>query len=221
MIGWEAFSRSLPLNQRCQKGTILFPQVNFGFALTIEMAEDDGVRLLVFDGGDIRTISQLHILREFMNRVGYMRQLDKPPLPCQYFHLIGGTGTGGLIALLLAVFQMSIEEAEERFAHIWRFAFQYPANLSNEPTSPPEYLSRNSTRLQSIIRVFLGESGRRKDLQLIGSTDESFAKCFVCASPTASTGEYQSFRTFESPGHTISSHGSRGYLCLLCPSGVV
>jgi hypothetical protein len=30
-----------------------------------------------------------------MDRVGFMQQSDTAPLPCDYFHLIGGAGTGG------------------------------------------------------------------------------------------------------------------------------
>jgi hypothetical protein len=32
-----------------------------------------------------------------MNRIAFTRQEDPPPLPCQYFHLICGTGTGGQV----------------------------------------------------------------------------------------------------------------------------
>jgi hypothetical protein len=40
-------------------------------------------------------MSQLRILREFMERIGSIQQLETAPLPCDYFHLIGGAGTGG------------------------------------------------------------------------------------------------------------------------------
>ncbi|PVF95073.1 hypothetical protein CPB86DRAFT_711940, partial [Serendipita vermifera] len=76
------------------------------------------------DGGDIRALSQLHIIREFMNRTGFSKKMDPPPLPCQYFDMIGGAGTGGLIAILLGVLRMSPDEAERTFTYIWRYAFQ-------------------------------------------------------------------------------------------------
>jgi Patatin-like phospholipase len=47
------------------------------------------------DGGGIRGVSELLILDEIMSRL--KRDLDLPelPRPCDYFHLIGGTSTGG------------------------------------------------------------------------------------------------------------------------------
>lgn len=60
--------------------------------------------LLVFpadwliDGGGIRGVSMLLILDEIMRRVQRDKHLESLPRPCEYFHLIGGTSTGGYIA---------------------------------------------------------------------------------------------------------------------------
>jgi len=58
------------------------------------LRDDQGaVRLLSLDGGGIRGLSSLIILKHLME------QLDpqNPPKPCDYFHLIGGTSTGGYV----------------------------------------------------------------------------------------------------------------------------
>jgi len=47
------------------------------------------------DGGGIRGLSELVILHEIMERVKMRKGLAELPKPCDYFHLIGGTGTGG------------------------------------------------------------------------------------------------------------------------------
>jgi len=47
------------------------------------------------DGGWIRGLSELVILHEIMQRVQAQKGLKELPKPCDYFHLIGGTGTGG------------------------------------------------------------------------------------------------------------------------------
>jgi patatin-like phospholipase/acyl hydrolase len=47
------------------------------------------------DGGGIRGLSELLILREIMHRVRYDNDLTQIPRPCDYFDLIGGTSTGG------------------------------------------------------------------------------------------------------------------------------
>lgn len=47
------------------------------------------------DGGGIRGVSELLILHEIMLRIQNDLGLSDLPRPCDYFHLIGGTSTGG------------------------------------------------------------------------------------------------------------------------------
>ena len=58
-------------------------------------------RILSLDGGGIRGLSSLLILRTIMERIRLANQLSQTPKPCDYFDLIGGTSTGGLIAIML------------------------------------------------------------------------------------------------------------------------
>lgn len=50
--------------------------------------------LLSLDGGGVRGLSTLFILRELMKKIS---QETPPPKPCDYFDMIGGTSTGGLV----------------------------------------------------------------------------------------------------------------------------
>ncbi|THU87584.1 FabD/lysophospholipase-like protein, partial [Dendrothele bispora CBS 962.96] len=63
------------------------------------------------DGGGIRGVSELIVLHEIMVRVQDKKNLSDLPKPCEYFHLIGGTSTGGLIAIMLGRLEMSTEDA--------------------------------------------------------------------------------------------------------------
>jgi len=47
------------------------------------------------DGGGIRGLSELLILKEMMERIQFEESLPNVPLPCEYFDMMGGTGTGG------------------------------------------------------------------------------------------------------------------------------
>lgn len=47
------------------------------------------------DGGGIRGLSELLILREIMRRVQDEEDLPTEPIPADYFDLICGTSTGG------------------------------------------------------------------------------------------------------------------------------
>ena len=53
------------------------------------------LNLLSLDGGGIRGLSSLQILKQLMERVRSENNLDSPPNPCDYFDMIGGTSTGG------------------------------------------------------------------------------------------------------------------------------
>jgi patatin-like phospholipase/acyl hydrolase len=71
------------------------------------------VRILSIDGGGIRGMSALYILRELMAQIERLRGIMRPPppptealRPCDIFDLICGTSTGGLIALMLGRLEM-------------------------------------------------------------------------------------------------------------------
>lgn len=63
-------------------------------------------RILSLDGGGVRGISSLFILRDLMGEIGRCKSPTTTPLPCEYFDLIAGTSTGGLIALMLGRLRM-------------------------------------------------------------------------------------------------------------------
>ncbi|KAJ7667317.1 acyl transferase/acyl hydrolase/lysophospholipase [Mycena rosella] len=69
-----------------------------------------GVRVLSLDGGGARALSQLLILESMMYRAQQSLGRDTPLSPCEYFELIGGSGMGGIIALMLGRRQMSIAD---------------------------------------------------------------------------------------------------------------
>jgi len=63
-------------------------------------------RILSLDGGGVRGLSSLVVLREIMEEVQRQAKLTETPRPCDYFDLIGGTSTGGLIAIMLGRLKM-------------------------------------------------------------------------------------------------------------------
>ena len=56
-----------------------------------------GLCLLSLDGGGVRGLSTLYILKIIMDRLNHDRRAAAlPPVkPCEVFDLIGGTSTGG------------------------------------------------------------------------------------------------------------------------------
>lgn len=61
--------------------------------------------LLEIDGGGVRGLSSLYI------ETAYAIDSKNPQRPCEYFDMICGTTTGGLVALMLGRLTMGIDEA--------------------------------------------------------------------------------------------------------------
>ncbi|KAH7326829.1 acyl transferase/acyl hydrolase/lysophospholipase [Rhizoctonia solani] len=76
------------------------------------------LRLLSFDGGGIRGLSSLYILKEIMKRVELRTGDTDIPLPCDYFDMICGTSTGGIIAIMLGKLWMSVDQAIDSYVRL-------------------------------------------------------------------------------------------------------
>ena len=63
-------------------------------------------RILSLDGGGVRGLSSLLILREVMEDIERRTGAHETPKPSGYFDVIGGTSTGGLIAIMLGLLGM-------------------------------------------------------------------------------------------------------------------
>lgn len=62
------------------------------------LVDSTGLCLLSLDGGGVRGLSTLYILKRIMDRLNNERKTtaNLPPVkPCEVFDLIGGTSTGG------------------------------------------------------------------------------------------------------------------------------
>jgi patatin-like phospholipase/acyl hydrolase len=82
------------------------------------------LRLLSLDGGGVRGLSTLYILRDLMKRIAGP---DKPvPKPCECFDMIGGTSTGGLIAIMLGRLRMSVEDCIAAYITLSTDVFSAP-----------------------------------------------------------------------------------------------
>ncbi|KAG8750384.1 hypothetical protein FRC11_010462 [Ceratobasidium sp. 423] len=71
-----------------------------------------GTRILSLDGGGVRGYSALIILDDFMIRLNKRRKLagEEEVIPADFFDLIIGTSTGGIMALMLGRMRMNVRE---------------------------------------------------------------------------------------------------------------
>ena len=92
------------------------------FALPPRGDESDGLWLLSFDGGGVRGLSTLYILRNIMARLNQARKEMEPPLPavkpCDVFDLIGGTSTGGFVSQTGQVQSFHTDKQQDHCYHV-------------------------------------------------------------------------------------------------------
>ncbi|KAK1963929.1 hypothetical protein LY78DRAFT_583641, partial [Colletotrichum sublineola] len=62
------------------------------------------------DDGGIRGILSLFIVKDIMEKLRDPLALDSIPQPCDFFDLIRGTSTGGIIAIIIGRLGMTVDE---------------------------------------------------------------------------------------------------------------
>ncbi|KAF2402121.1 FabD/lysophospholipase-like protein [Trichodelitschia bisporula] len=96
------------------------------------------LRVLSLDGGGVRGYSMLIILQEIMHRTfveseGRAPKRNEVPKPCDHFDLIVGTGTGGLIALMLGRMRLSIETCKDVYVRMTKRVFETDKTIAGIP----------------------------------------------------------------------------------------
>jgi hypothetical protein len=97
-----------------------------------------GTLLTDLDGGGVRGYSMLIILQELMHRTyvelnGEAPKGDQIPKPCDHFDLIVGTGTGGLIALMLGRLRLSIDTCKDVYVRMTKRVFETDKTIVGIP----------------------------------------------------------------------------------------
>lgn len=141
---------------------------------------DNGIRLLAFDGGGVRGLSSLMILQQLMNAVNP----DSPPKPCDYFDMIGGTSTGGLIAIMLGRLQMTVDECIAAYASLSNKVFEkkhhrFTLGLTVGLKAQGRF---SSTELEKVVKEIIRGRGLDQETLLKDSPDAR-CKVYVCTNP--------------------------------------
>ncbi|KAI5816070.1 acyl transferase/acyl hydrolase/lysophospholipase [Pyronema omphalodes] len=161
----------------------------------MEKLEDQrGVHLLSLDGGGIRGISELIILEEIMFRIQSELGLREIPRPYEYFDLIGGTSTGGIIALMLGRLRMSTTEALAAYIELSTAVFS-----EKKVWILQEGLFK-ATKLETEIKKTISRYSELhdSDSDMLDTRDQS-CKTFVCAVPAHDISSTTLLRTYKVP----------------------
>ncbi|KAK0469021.1 acyl transferase/acyl hydrolase/lysophospholipase [Desarmillaria tabescens] len=155
------------------------------------------INLLSLDGGGILGASGILVLHAIMKGIKRRNGLDYIPKPCEYFHLIGGSGTGGIIAIMLGRLKMSTRQALRRYNQIASRVFSC-TNQRHLKDGRFE-ASALETEMKSIVK------GRKEDYKedelLIDpeSGNESMGNAFACALMGVAMKYPQRLRTYRMP----------------------
>ncbi|KAL0938197.1 phosphorylase superfamily protein [Colletotrichum truncatum] len=101
------------------------------------------------DGGGVRGISSLLILEHLMEEIRKTKGLEHVPRPCDYFDIISGTSTGGIISIMLGRLRMTVDECIREYRDVAQKAFT-PKRKSILPASPSGVFS--ATALENAIK---------------------------------------------------------------------
>lgn len=96
----------------------------------------------------------LIILQELMHRTfvettGRAPKRSEIPKPCEYFDLIAGTGTGGLIALMLGRLRLDLETCKDMYVRMTKRVFETDKTIAGIPYRSTLF---KASRLEEAIR---------------------------------------------------------------------
>lgn len=99
------------------------------------------------------------ILQELMHRTfveieGRAPKRSEIPKPCDHFDLIVGTGTGGLIALMLGRLRLDIETCKELYVRLTRMVFETDKTIAGIPYRSTLF---KATKLEEAIKECVRE----------------------------------------------------------------
>ncbi|CAG8358973.1 unnamed protein product [Penicillium salamii] len=143
--------------------------------------DSTGLCLLSLDGGGVRGLSSLFILQRIMHQINDARGKNNKPSvkPCEVFDLIGGTSTGGLIAIMLGRLEMDVDDCITAYSKLMAEVFDerlrsVPVNLRGDIQS-----RFSSIKLKDAIQKVI-ESCQVSKEELFDNGVARGCKTFVC-----------------------------------------
>ncbi|KAF2004693.1 FabD/lysophospholipase-like protein [Amniculicola lignicola CBS 123094] len=159
-----------------------------------------GLCLLSLDGGGVRGLSTLYILKGLMQRLNYERQKEGLEIvkPCDVFDLIGGTSTGGLIAIMLGRLEMTVDACITAYEELMKSVFEDKSSWL-----PVDWLGRtkpqfDSGKLRKAIEKVVTDNGASTG-DLFDDGKERGCRVFVCTTAHETTGITR-LRSYTLPG---------------------
>ncbi|KAG6807330.1 hypothetical protein H0H92_007981, partial [Tricholoma furcatifolium] len=116
------------------------------------------------DDGGIRGLSELIILQEIMSQLKSLGKMESTPKPCEFFDVIGGAGTGGIIALMLGRLQMPIDVAIDKYVDFSRKVYSDVKKFKFGKSGPEKF---RATTFVSEMKHILTSAGFSDNLLML------------------------------------------------------
>lgn len=139
------------------------------------------LRILSLDGGGVRGYSIFIIVQELMHRTyveihGKAPRRHEIPKPADHFDLIVGTGTGGLIALMLGRLRLDLETCKELYVRMTRMVFETDKTILGIPTRPTLFkASKLEEAIKEAVRMHTTDDEEGNDAEEAASVRNSVA----------------------------------------------
>ena len=157
-----------------------------------------GLRVLSLDGGGVRGLFTIMVLEKLMENV---RAIDTPNnvdalKPCNYFDMICGTSTGGLLAIMLGRLRMDVKACKKAYEELSREIFKKTVWSLPKKQLWDAYWDKpwfSGERLEAAVRKVVSQElslPEKNRLQAAGTNLEDAilldeqggnVRCFVCA----------------------------------------
>lgn len=122
-----------------------------------------GRRVLSLDGGGVRGLIEIRILTAFEKELG-------GEIPIQrFFDLIGGTGTGGLLAMGLGIGSWALDEVRARLPDLMTQGFTKHSEWTVPQHLMKEYMVGSTYNKDMFMAAVDAEYGNLSDQRMIGS----------------------------------------------------
>lgn len=141
------------------------------------------LRVLSLDGGGIRGLSSLLILKTVMAEIAQTQDVDVGSLrPCEYFDFICGTSTGGLIALLLGRLRLTVKQAIDTYLDMSEKIFSIDRShhvpfLEQLRLSKDGKARFDEQNLVAAIKTILKRHGFEEDAQMFEPHNDEKQSC--------------------------------------------
>ncbi|PWA96759.1 phospholipase,galactolipase [Artemisia annua] len=134
---------------------ILGENENLRRAIKGRQVPKQGLRILAMDGGGMKGLATVRILREIEKGCG--KQIH------EMFDLICGTSTGGMLAVALGIKLMSLEQCEDIYKNLGKLVFAEPVPKDNEAATWREKLDQLYKSSSQSFRVVVHGSKHSAD----------------------------------------------------------